>query len=86
MHSNLPYILLSVCCKFHYQLLFTLFQIGDHVGYQDIDTQRKSEKNYKFSFDESELILNDDNADEGENVKKEYEEKDENKELKEEVK
>ena len=39
--------------------IFFRLQIGDHVGYQDLDSQRKSERNYKFSFDQSSLTIND---------------------------
>ena len=31
---------------------FCLFQIGNQDGFNDIDNQRKSENNYRFSFDD----------------------------------
>ena len=33
-------------------------QVGDHEGYTDLDSQRRSERNYKFSFDDKALDEN----------------------------
>ncbi len=78
---------MSIDFSLHYygfsiQLTKSLFfQIGDQVGYQDLDSQRKSERNYKFSFDESSLTIKDDHkADEHKNGEERHEKVEEHKE------